>query len=102
MKSTNMKKNDPLYQAIELIVCSKAGREIMEAAALRGEPALCNLDELLCAEIGSAYVNTKQGSTVAGSMASDIMRKLGYKRGKGSDCPVGSRIKSATLWTKSD
>jgi len=92
------KKHDQLYQDIERLVRSQASREAMEAAVIRGEPALFAVDRLLCQELGERYTTAYRGATVAGAMTSEIMRKLGYERRGKVECPAGSRIKAATLW----
>ncbi|MCJ2125104.1 hypothetical protein [Methylobacterium sp. J-077] len=97
-----MSFTDPIYKKMVIISKSAEGKAAMEAAASEGKPAICSLDKLFQSLLGEDYSDTKTPGTImsAGSLAAEIMRKLGYINAGNAKCPEGCIAREGIIWAK--
>ena len=97
-----MSFTDPIYKKMVKIAKSAEGKAAMEAAASEGKPAICGLDRLFQSLLGEDYSDTKTPGTImsAGSLAAEIMPKLGYIKAGNAKCPEGCIAREGIIWAK--
>ncbi|GJE50928.1 hypothetical protein GOFOIKOB_3982 [Methylobacterium tardum] len=97
-----MSYTDPVYRQMVQIGKSSSGKAAMEAAAAKGEPALCGFDRLLQSRLGEDYSESRCPGTImsAGSIVAEIMPKLGYVRARKSACVEGCMAREGIVWLK--
>lgn len=100
--SGGTKLTDPIYIAMSEIIWSKVGREEAIAAAGRHLPAMAGVDPLLQNKLGDQYRPVELITASAGSIVGELMRHLGYKKGKQMPLPAGCVAKTATMWLAPD
>lgn len=98
LSSGGLTFDDPVYRRIIEIVWSKEGQKHAISATERGEPALCGVDLLLRAELGSRYGKHDLGTASAGDVVAKMMRHLGYREAGHGKCPPGCTAKTGLLW----
>lgn len=97
-----MSFTDPIYRKMVKIAKSAQGKAAMERAAGEGKPAICGLDKLMQTHLGADYSDSKTPGTImsAGSLAAEIMPKLGYIKGGNGKCPEGCIAREGIIWVK--
>ena len=101
-KPNLMSFTDPIYKKMVKISKSAEGKDAMEAAASEGKPAICGLDKLFQSVLGKDYSNTKTPGTImsAGSLAAEIMPKLGHIKAGNAKFPEGCIAREGIIWAK--
>jgi hypothetical protein len=100
LSSGGMSKDDPFYREMEEIVWSAEGKAAAVQAVEKGLPAMAGIDPLLRKGMGNRYGRESQGTMNAGSIVAELMRYLGYQKGKEADVPPGCVAKTAATWRK--
>lgn len=99
LSTGGMRITDPVYIRIGEIVWSEEGRQAAIRATKEGLPALAGIEPLIVADLGNRYHPHDLGTASAGSIVGELMRHLGYVKGKEANMPKGSVAKTAALWT---
>lgn len=97
-----MSFTNPIYRKMVKIAKSSEGKAAMEEASREGHPAICALDMLFQKHLGDDYSDTRTPGTIlsAGSLAAEIMPKLGYINAGNGKCPEGCIARGGIMWVK--
>lgn len=90
--------DSPLYLQILDLVWSEEGKKAAFAATDQGLPALCGVDALLTAKLGTLYGKHDLGTANAGSAIAELMRHHGYEKIGEGRCPERCTAKSGAIW----
>ncbi|MGR9471033.1 hypothetical protein [Rhizobium leguminosarum] len=100
LSSGGMRLSDPVYQRMQEIVWSSAGKKAAVGATDAGRPALAGVEPLIVADLGDRYHPHNDGTKSAGGIVGELMRFLGYELAGQADMPTGSVAKTAALWKR--
>lgn len=100
LSSGGMSEDHPLYQEMQEIVWSADGKAAAVQAVDNGLPAMAGIDPLLQKAMGNRYGRESQGTMNAGYIVGELMRFLGYQKGREADLPSHCVARTAATWTR--
>ena len=98
LSSGGMSEDHPLYLEMQEVVWSSVGRAAALRAVEQGLPAMAGVDPILQQVLGERYGREYQGTMNAGYIVGELMRHLGFEKGKEASLPPGCIAKTAATW----
>ena len=97
----SLKENDPLCQAIRVVVESEEGQKACVAAAEKGLPPLAGIDPMLAEKFAVDYGKHNMSTNWAGHFVANVMKARGYEQiGQMGATPASCVARSGELYSR--
>ena len=98
LSSGGMSEDHPLYREMQEAIWSARGQNAALHAVEQGLPAMAGIDPILQEALGDRYGREYQGTMNAGFIVGELMRYLGFEKGKEASLPPNCVAKTAATW----